>query len=400
MKASIVLPARAGIDFEALVRTIAQTHRRMAGEAAKAVNVRLTLRNWLIGFYIREYELGGRDRAVYGDRLLEKLAQRLDAQGVQRADERELRRYRQFYLTYPQIRESLPPEFAVPPRGAAGGVIRETLSPELQTPAAQVIEGLSFSHLVELVEIADPAKRAFYESESLRGNWSVRELRRQVASLYYERSSLSKDKQKLADVAESKAGHASSPLTIRDPYVFEFLGLKPAEVMSESRLEELLLGKLQQFLLELGKGFCFEARQKRILIGGEHFFVDLVFYHRILRCHVLIELKLDGFAHEYLGQLNTYVNWFRKNETIAGDNPPIGLLLCTQKNHALVEYALAGMDNRLFVSKYELQLPEKDEIRRFLEEEIDSNQAKDLVGGRDAGKFEAGHQTAKEQRRG
>jgi len=157
---------------------------------------------------------------------------------------------------------------------------------------------------------------------------------------------------------------------VRDPYVFEFLGINPCEVMGESKLEDLILDKLQEFLLELGYGFCFEKRQKRILIGNEYFFIDLVFYHRILKCHILIELKVDSFNHEYLGQLNTYVNWYRDNEMEKDDNPPIGILLCSKKNHALVEYALAGIDNQLFVSKYQLELPKKEDILNFLENEI------------------------------
>jgi hypothetical protein len=140
--------------------------------------------------------------------------------------------------------------------------------------------------------------------------------------------------------------------------------------MSESDLEKQLLDKLQEFLLELGHGFCFEARQKRILIGDTYNFVDLIFYHRILKCHVLIELKVDAFSHEYIGQLNTYVSWYKRNMMTEGDNPPVGILLCTQKDHALVEYALAGMDNQLFVSKYQLELPRKEEIQRFLEEKM------------------------------
>ena len=140
--------------------------------------------------------------------------------------------------------------------------------------------------------------------------------------------------------------------------------------MAESALEDALTDKLQEFLLELGHGFCFEARQKRILIGDRYGFVDLVFYHRILKCHVLIDLKLEDFSHENIGQLNTYVSWYRKNMMADGDSPPIGILLCTQKNHALVEYALAGIDNRLFVSKYQLALPSKDDMQHFLEREI------------------------------
>jgi hypothetical protein len=157
---------------------------------------------------------------------------------------------------------------------------------------------------------------------------------------------------------------------IRDPYVFEFLGLKPQEVMTESLLEDALLDKLQSFLLELGHGFCFEARQKRLLIGGEHFFVDLVFYHRVLKCHVLIELKNDAFKHEHLGQLNSYVSYFREHEMSAGDEPPIGILLCTAKNQELVKFALAGMTSKLFVSRYQVQLPGKDQITAFLQQSL------------------------------
>ena len=169
---------------------------------------------------------------------------------------------------------------------------------------------------------------------------------------------------------QSGAEAAEPKLAIRDPYIFEFLGLKSKEVMSESDLENQLLDKLQEFLLELGYGFCFEARQKRILIGYTHNFVDLVFYHRILKCHVLVELKLEDFNHENIGQLNTYVSWYQKNMATDGDNPPVGILLCTQKDHTLVEYALAGMDNNLFVSKYQLELPKKEEMQRFIEDQI------------------------------
>lgn len=211
-------------------------------------------------------------------------------------------------------------------------------------------------------------KRSFYIEECIRGNWAVRELKRQIASHYYERTLLSKDKEKLSRLTQAKAETLTAKEIIRNPYVFEFAGYKTREVMMESDMEDALLTKFQDFMLELGRGFCFEARQKRILIGGEHFFVDLVFYHRILKCHVLIELKTDSFKHEHLGQLNTYVNWYKKNEVTPGDNPPVGLLLCTKKNHALVEYARAGIDNQLFISKYQLELPGKDEIAAFLDE--------------------------------
>lgn len=205
--------------------------------------------------------------------------------------------------------------------------------------------------------------------ECIKGNWSLRELKRQVGSLYFDRSGLSLDKQKLSEMVRRQADPCPV-FVIRDPYVFEFLGLTSAEAMSESHLEAQLINRLQAFLLELGHGFCFEARQKRTLIGGEHFFVDLVFYHRILKCHVLVELKLEKFSHESLGQLNTYVSWYRGNMMSDGDNPPIGILLCTDKNNALAEYALAGMDSQLFVSKYQLELPRKEEMQRFIDRQI------------------------------
>ncbi len=359
------------LTFKSLVETIQKVHEHFSAQAGRAININLTLRNWMIGLYIYEYEQKGLDRARYGERLLEKVADHLRQSSLKRVDARELRRYRQFYLTYPQIREALTPKYeGILPIHDGLVPIRESAVPELLINGKKILERLSFTHLAELIKIDDPVRRTFYEIECIRGNWSVRELKRQIASLYYERSGLSRNKEKLAELIQSGAEHAEPKLAIRDPYVFEFLGLKPAEVMSESRLEEQLLDKLQEFLLELGHGFCFEARQKRILIGDTYNFVDLVFYHRVLKCHVLIELKVDAFSHEHLGQLNTYVSWFKRNMMIDGDNPPVGILLCTQKDHTLVEYALAGLDNNLFVSRYQLQLPRKEDMQRFLEEKL------------------------------
>jgi len=359
--------------FSDLVDLIRQTHQELAAQANKAVNVSLTLRNWLIGLHIAEYEHAGQDRADYGMALLAKLSVELRQNQVPRCDERELRRYRQFYQTYPQIRESLTPELASRiPRLTNSGVADsriQTAPPESPAISGKtLISQLSFTHIAELLRLDNPQQRAFYEVECLQGNWSVRELKRQIGSLYFERSGLSHNKAKLAELANQSA-EQNTQLNIRDPYIFEFLGLKPAEVMSESHLEQQLIDKLQNFLLELGHGFCFEARQKRILIGDEHFFVDLVFYHRILKCHVLVELKLERFSHENLGQLNTYVSWYRAHMMTEGDNPPVGILLCTDKNHALAEYALAGMDNQLFVAKYQLELPSKEMLQNQLEHE-------------------------------
>ena len=343
-----------GLSFERLVAVIGRAHTDLGARASRAVNAALTLRNWLIGLNIVEYEQKGIDRARYGDRLLDRLSVRLGREGVSRCEVRELRRYRLFYLSYPKIRETLSPELNVD--GDHGG--------------GDLVTKLSFSHIVELLQCESQTKRRFYEAECIDGNWSVRELRRQIASLYFERSQLSTDKRKLTTLAQQGGRRAGTMLTVRDPYVFEFLGLKPQEVMGESHLEDQLLDKLQAFLIELGQGFCFEARQKRILIGDGHDFVDLVFYHRILKCHVLVELKAAAFSHENIGQLNTYVSWYRRNMMTSGDNPPVGILLCTQKDHALVEYALAGIDNDLFVSKYLLELPTKEEMQRFIESQL------------------------------
>lgn len=358
-------------DFNALVTAIRQVDEDLTAQAGRAVNVSLTLRNWFIGFYLAEYELHGEDRAQYGENLFPELARQLTKLKLSNCNRRQLYRYLRFYRLYPRIVGTLSPQLArlIPDRTGESEKVG-TLSPQLQVPPERLIHSLSYSHIELLVDLDDDLKRAFYEIECIRGNWSVRELKRQIGSLYYERSGLSTNKEKLAELVRSGAEAAEPRLAVRDPYVFEFLGIKPREVMSESELEDALLDKLQEFLLELGHGFCFEARQKRILIGDTHGFVDLVFYHRILKCHVLVELKIAEFSHEYVGQLNTYVSWYRRHMMVAGDNPPVGILLCTQKDHALVEYALAGMDNSLFISKYQLELPKREDIQRFIEGEI------------------------------
>ena len=295
---------------------------------------------------------------------------------MSRTDERELRRYRQFYLTYPQIRDSLTPEFIPYFHNLQISPIREALTPELpdnqwMPSGMELLSKLSFTALAELIQIDDPLKRRFYEREAIRGGWSVRELRRQIATLLYERTELSTDKQAVMERGQKKAEKMVPAMTIRDPYIFEFLGLRPYEALDEANLERLLLHKIQDFLLELGHGFCFEGRQKRILIGDEYGFVDLVFYHRFLKCHVLVELKVDEFSHQHLGQLNTYVQWYKENMMSEGDNPPIGILLCTKKGkvrRGVVEYALAGIDNRLFVSRYEVELPKKEDMEKLIME--------------------------------
>ena len=363
-------------DFESLVVSIVQIHQQARDFAVKAVNVGLTLRNWLIGNRIVEFEQQGRDRAVYGESLMDSLSQRLGAHGLTRVTPRELRRYRQFYQVYPRIWESVTPESLAEGDSLLSlasfmpALIRESLTPESKNAEStpSLIQRLSFTHLAELIQIPDATQRRFYEVECIRGNWSVRELRRQIDSLYYQRSGLSKDKARLSVQTHSKADPLHPGQIIRDPYIFEFLGLRSRDVMGETDLEDALLDRLQDFLLEMGHGFCFEARQKRLLIGDEHFFVDLVFYHRVLKCHVLVELKTTAFTHEHLGQLNTYVAYYKQHEMTPGDQPPVGILLCTRKNEALVEFALGDLSNKLFVSRYAVEMPKKQEMERFLKQ--------------------------------
>jgi len=377
-------PCRPTQDFAALVEAVRRVHAECAAAVNRAVNSTLTLRNWLIGGYIYHYELQGADRAQYGERLMDNLADALSPFKIPSTDRQRLYTYVGFYRTYPQIASAVPRQLPSFDDARALGIFRtvsgkslsgdrpseifRTASVQLDLPAEKLLSRLSYSHLEQLSSLEDPFKRAFYEIECIRGNWSVRALKRQIATLYYERSGLSSDKEKLAEMAHAIAERAEPKLAIRDPYIFEFLGLKASEAVSESMLEDFLLDNLHEFLLELGNGFCLEARQKSIVIGKTRGFVDLVFYHRILKCHVLIELKVDTFSHEHLGQLNTYVSWYRKHMMTDGDNLPVGLLLCTRKDHALVEYATANMDNRLFVSKYQLELPSKEELERFLQE--------------------------------
>lgn len=362
---------KAALSFEELLAAIQATDAHFAAEAVRAVNIGLTLRNWCFGLSIAAFELWGADRARYGERLVETLSKELKSRGVSNVGRRQLYQYLAFYRTYPEILQALSaPALALIPESVATAAIVRTASAQSAFSPEVLVGHLAYSHFELLLSLEDDTRRRFYEAQAVRGRWSVRELRRQIASLLFERTGLSTDKAALEAAVREGGEVLGRAQVIRDPYVFEFLGLTPREVMSESHLEESLINKVQEFLLELGRGFCFEARQKRILIGDEFFFIDLVFYHRVLKCHVLVELKVDEFRHEHLGQLNTYVSWYRKHEHTEGDNPPIGLLLCTRKNHALMEYALAGLDNQLFVSRYQLGLPTKEELLRVVEAEL------------------------------
>jgi predicted nuclease of restriction endonuclease-like (RecB) superfamily len=386
------------MNFSLLVQSIQQTHGALQAQAVKAINRSLTLRNWLIGFYIVEFEQKGEDRAAYGEQLLKVLAREVGIKGLSFTN---LKLNRQFYLAYPQIGQTLSDIFkstlaigqtvsdqlqlsdfeasiwqTVSAKsdlsGKQEGLIVQTASEQLQVSPEKILNQLSFSHITELLPITDPLKKAFYEIECIRGTWSVRELKRQINSLYYERSGLSGKPDKLRELVSGKTESLQPADIIKSVYTFEFLGLSAKEAVEESDLETALLDHLQQLMLELGRGYCLEARQQKILIGGEYYFIDLVFYHRILKCHVLIDLKVEAFDHANAGQLNAYLNYYKKEVMEPGDNPPVGILLVTNKNDALVEYATAGMDNQLFVSKYLVELPSKIQLENWVKAELKS----------------------------
>lgn len=247
-----------------------------------------------------------------------------------------------------------------------------TTSAPLPTPLNhELLLDLSWTHMIELLGLDDPWKRAFYENECLKGGWSVRQLQRQIASLLYERTGLSTDKQAVIERARQQAMDTPADIAslIRDPYVLEFAGLAERTHYLENDLESALLDHIQHFLLELGTGFCFEARQRRIAVGTEHDRIDLIFYHRLLRCHLLIDLKVRTFQHTDAGQMNFYLNYWKDQVMAEGDSPPVGLLLCTDKETTKVEYATAGLDQQLFISRYQVALPKPEDLERLIEED-------------------------------
>lgn len=379
------------MNFDLLVGRINQVQDVLQAQAAHAVNLALTARNWLVGYYIVEFEQHGEDRAKYGDKLIIRLAEKLDFKGF---NPRRLREYRQFYLVYQSlsfeigkyisnnhIGASLSSEKSIWRSASAKlqltdnqvNEIWRTPSAKLEewcTPPTKLFHRLNYSTLLYLSGIENPLKRAFYEQETIRGCWTYRELDRQVSSLYYERMGLSKDKLAMHKLATTETQQLTPRDVLHDPVTLEFLGLQSQDVFSETKLETAILNHLQQFLLEMGRGFCFEARQKRILIDQDYFKADLIFYHRVLKCHVIIDLKIDRFRHEYASQLNLYLNYYKHEVMLEDDNPPIGLLLCTDYGETTVRYATEGLSQNLFVSKYKLQLPTEEEIRDYLIENI------------------------------
>lgn len=309
--------------------------------------------------------------------MLHKLCADLAAQGMPGLGLSTLKGCRTFYRLYPQIGqaaigqfETLPPSSSIS-QTAPAPVHAATHGSQPPNLPAEALPGLSWSQFLEFIRLDDPWKRSFYENECLVGNWSVRQLQRQIGSLLYDRTALSKDKQAVIARGQRQATEAPALIAdlIRDPYVLEFTGLAEKSHYHEKELEKAILDHLQAFLLELGNGFCFEARQKRITVGNEHDYLDLVFYHRILRCHLLIDLKTRPFQHGDAGQMNFYLNYWKAEMMPPGDQPPVGLILCTDKKQTRVDYATAGLDHQLFVSRYLNLLPSTETIQRLIEQD-------------------------------
>jgi predicted nuclease of restriction endonuclease-like (RecB) superfamily len=371
-------------NFEELINNISHVHEILQSCAAKSVNQFLSLRNWLFGYYIVEYEQNGEDRAKYGETLIVNIAQKV--KHIKGLTGNQLYVCRNFYLVYPQFLRTV---FVIlQSYGMEGDEILRTLSVKsslekntvmIEKPATKdndmqllpelLLSRLSFSHFIEIIRIDDELQRFFYEVETIKNNWSVRELKRAIGTSLAFRTVMSVNKEAvIAKIKNLKP--ATNAEVIRNPYILEFFDLKEQTEYSESDLEQQILNHLQEFLVELGTGFCFEARQKRITFDNQHLRMDLVFYHRILKCHVLIDLKVNEFSHADAGQMNVYPNYYKKNEMTEGDNPPVGIILCADKDDTLVEYATAGMDDHMFVSKYLLKLPEKKVFENFMKREF------------------------------
>ena len=379
------------MNFESLVGRITLIQDALQAQAAHAINLSLTARNWLVGYYIVEFEQHGEDRAKYGEKLINRLAERINRKGF---EPRRLREYRQIYIVYPllgvEILKYIKSNKIILSESKDSSIWRFPTAklqlPENQedekwrmpsakleewgTPTIKLFNRLNYSCLLYLSSINDPMKRAFYEQETIRGCWTQKELDRQVSSQYYERMGLSKDKKALQRLVAQNALQLTPKDILHNPVTLEFLGMESQNVYTETRLETAILNNLQKFIMEMGRGFCFEYRQKRILVDQDYYKADLIFYHRILKCHVIIDLKIDRFRHEYASQLNLYMNYYKHEVMQEDDNPPVGLLLCTDYGETTVQYATEGLSQNLFVSKYRLQLPSEDDIRKYLLENI------------------------------
>lgn len=370
-------------DINELISLIGETQQYFKQQAQRQVNTALTLRNWLFGFYITEYELNGSDRAKYGTKLFKEIASRLEKDGFRQIRERHLYLCKDFYMAYPNILRTVSAKSYI--ADFQSNEVLRTVSAKLSEPdnilqleisketegqsitnSNLLINRLSFSHIIELLKAGNQLKRNFYEMEAIRNCWSVRELQRAMNSMLFERTGLSTNKQAVINKHINQERLLPEDV-FRNPYMLEFLGLKEETEYTESDLEEAIINHLQTFLLEMGRGFCFEARQKRITFDNTHYRIDLVFYHRVLKCNVLIDLKLGEFTHADAGQMTVYLNYYKEHETNEGDNPPIGIILCAGKNENLVKYSTVGLPQQVFVNKYMINLPNEADLRKIIE---------------------------------
>jgi predicted nuclease of restriction endonuclease-like (RecB) superfamily len=338
-------------DMVSLLKTARQT-------AAHAVNSVMTATYWEIGRRIVEFEQRGQHRAVYGEALLKKLAADLTAMCGRGFSRQNLQQMRSFYLTYSENAHSVSVK--------STGRKSQTVSGKSGLTVLSVQFPLSWSHYVRLMGVREQEARAFYEAEALRGGWSIRQLDRQINSMFYRRALLSRNKAAmLTKGVRPQAGDVTTPdEELKDPFVLEFLNLK--DEYSERELEEALIRHLEAFLLELGSDFTFVGRQRRLRVGDQWFRVDLVFFHRRLRCLIIIDLKLGKFTHADAGQMHMYLNYAREHWTHPDENPPVGLILCDEKNDAVVRYTLENLPNKVLATEYKTVLPDE----RLLVEEL------------------------------
>jgi len=327
--------------YTELLDNIGSTLQRARENAIKAVNNELVKANWEIGQYIVEYEQQGKEKADYGSALLTSLAKDLKVKYGKGFSKSSIYLCRQFYIKYP---------------------IFQTLSGKL-----------SWSHYAELLTVSDDLARSFYEKQAAKENWGAREMKRQINSALFQRFALSKDKKGVLALSEKGQEITTYKDIIKDPYVFEFLELSTDSVVKEKALEKKLIDNLQHFLLELGKGFSFVKQQFKVTIDNEHNFIDLVFYHRILKCFVLIDLKTRKVKHQDIGQMNLYLNYFKEEENTKGDHAPIGIIIAADKHEFTVKYATGGLTNKIFVSKYQLYLPDQKLLEEKVKEIIETD---------------------------
>lgn len=360
------LPVRKG-EYADLIGDLTELLEEARRAAARSVNAFMTATYWEIGRRIVEYEQRGEKRAEYGATLLKRLSSDLTSRFGRGFSERNLEQMRLFYLGWP-ISQTLSAKSQSTSLLQTQPEKSQMLSPSREAALSGRFS-LPWSHYVRLLSVETPETRAFYEAGALRGGWSVRQLDRQISTLFYERTALSRDKAAmLTKGIRPKPGEALTPEEeIKDPLVLEFLGLK--DEYSESALEEALIHHLEHFLLELGNDFTFVARQKRLRVGDEWYRIDLLFFHRRLRCLVIIDLKVGKFNHADVGQMNLYLNYAKEHWTYPDENSPVGLILCAKGDEAVAHYALGGLSNQVFASRYKLQLPDPDLLKREIESE-------------------------------